>query len=215
MPVTIAYVYTTVWIALCAASVVLVMRRPRDYPFLTRSYARSLLVPWKLVCFAIALGFFLVAAPYSGDWTWDYTDATFMSVLTYLTAPWAVGTLYRSVRARQATGQVYVAACMWLLSASWSYDGYLLIRDGVYPLTWWSNLIASSVLYLSAGLLFSLGMRPGRGVIFDFMADDWLRGAGPAAASLRIAAYALVFIVLVAAMMLPFVWDPLAAWLAG
>jgi hypothetical protein len=49
-----------------------------------------------------------------------------------------------------------VALCLWLFSASWSYDLYLLLRDGSYPVTWLANLFASSLLYLSAGLFWNL-----------------------------------------------------------
>jgi hypothetical protein len=34
--------------------------------------------------------------------------------------------------------------------------GYLWMRDGHYPVTWWANLLASSVLYLCAGLFWNL-----------------------------------------------------------
>jgi len=48
-------------------------------------------------------------APYSGDPTWDYADAAFMCILTYITAPWAVGVLYRFRRFHPDLKAVYVA----------------------------------------------------------------------------------------------------------
>ena len=65
---------------------------------------------------------------------------------------------------------VYVSVCVWMFSASWSYDGYLVLRDGAYPFTWLPNIFASSVLYLSAGLFWNLQWREGRGV--HFRSDD-------------------------------------------
>ena len=68
---------------------------------------------------------------------------------------------------------MFVALCLWMFVASWSYDLYLLIRDGYYPFTWLPNIPASSVLYISAGLLWNLDWRENRGVIFAFMEPDW------------------------------------------
>jgi len=72
----------------------------------------------------------MVVSPFTGDWSWDWFDALFMSVLTFLSAPWALGVLVRGVQAKSTSRQIYVALCLWLFSASWSYDGYILIRDG-------------------------------------------------------------------------------------
>ena len=101
-------------------------------------------------------------APYTGDPTWDYFDALMMSVLTFTTAPWAVGTLYRALRRKADVAQAYVALCALLFSASWCYDIYLVFRDGIYPATWRANFAASSILYLLAGMLWSLEWRPAR-----------------------------------------------------
>jgi hypothetical protein len=76
-----------------------------------------------------------------------------MSALTFATAPWSVGVLYLAARGQAPRWKAFVAVCCWLFSASWSYDLYLVLRDGYYPLAWWSNLVLSSCLYASAGLL--------------------------------------------------------------
>ena len=47
-----------------------------------------------------------------------------------------------------------------------SYDFYILARDRFYPRSWWSNLIASSVLYVAGGMFWNLEHREGRGVVF-------------------------------------------------
>lgn len=146
-----------------------------------------------------------VIAPYTGDHTWDYFDAAMMATLTFASAPWAVGTLYRAARARSTPKQAYVAACLWLLSASWCYDLYLVLRDGHYPMTWLANLAASSILYLLAGMLWNLEWRPGRGVTFGFMEPDW-PDPRHARTFARLAWFALPIMALAAGMILPFLW---------
>ena len=128
-----------------------------------------------------------------------------MSVLTFFSAPWAVGTLYRAVRGQAGVAKAYVAVSAMLFSASWCYDIYLVFRDGYYPLTWWSNMAASSILYILAGMLWSLEWRPGRGVTFGFMEANWpdpayARGFG------KLAWFALPIMLLVSILILSFLW---------
>jgi hypothetical protein len=115
----------------------------------------------------------MAIAPYSGDPTWDYFDAFFMAVLTYLTAPWSIGALYKVIRRELQIKQAIVAICIWMFTASWSYDLYILLRDGAYPITWYSNIFASSVLYILAGMFWNLDWIKGKGIIFSFMEKDW------------------------------------------
>jgi hypothetical protein len=196
-------VYMGLWGLATLLAVVVAFRRRKALSILSRGYGRGLARPWKLVTFGLAAGFFVVIAPYSGDPTWDAVDASLMSVLTYLTAPWSVGTLYRAVRRREGLASIYVALTAWMFSASWCYDGWLVLRDGRYPPTWASNVLASSILYLSAGLFWSVTHATGRGVVFGFMLDAW--PAHEEVATARVAWVALIFAVLVAAMMSPFV----------
>ena len=99
--------YVGAWGAVCAIALVLVLANPKAYSFATPAYLRFLGVPWKLVTFAIAGIGMTVVAPYTVDPTWDYYDAAFMSVLTFLTAPWATGTLYLALRGRSGMRQAY------------------------------------------------------------------------------------------------------------
>lgn len=207
MSTNFAYVYITAWMSFCLAGIVIGWRNRADCTLFRPIYLRTLLVPWKLALFVIALGFFILVVPYAGDPTWDEVDATFMSVLTYVSAPWAIGTLYRFLRGRERRQLAFVALCVWLFSASFSYDLYIFLRYGHYPATWWSNIIASSVLYISAGLLWSLDVRPQRGVIFSFLVDPWPDPRNAARNHWAIAGYAFIFVALVVAMMLPFVWE--------
>lgn len=172
------YCYLFLWGIACVIALVFLVRQRKVLELFKVSYWRYILQIWKVVTFVIATIGLVVLAPYTGDPTWDYIDATFMSVLTYVTAPWVVGVLYRNYKKMHSWGQVYIAFCLWMFSASWSYDLYLLIRDGFYPNTWFSNIFASSVLYLSAGLLWNLKWVKGRGVVFGFMESDWFGEAG-------------------------------------
>lgn len=165
--------YVAGWGAACLLALALYLRRPAAFAVSQRRYRHFLAEPWKLLTFAAGTALIVGVAPYTGDPTWDHADGAFMSVLCFATAPWVVGVLFRAARRQVRWDEVYVAVCTWLFSASWSYDLYLLWRDGAYPNTWYPNLYASSVIYLSAGLFWNLEWQPGRGVIFSFMRDDW------------------------------------------
>lgn len=201
---TVSFIaYLTVWIAACLLAVWLMVRHRRTLELFQRRYWRFLLQPWKVATFAIASAFLTVIAPYTGDPTWDYADALFMSVLTFATAPWVVATLYLALRGRTPWVNAYVGACLWMFSVSWSYDLYILLRDGDYPATWLPNLFLSSVLYLPAGLMWSLEWREGRGVLFQFTEPGWPeRDATPRFT--RIFWYALPLMILAAAVIVPF-----------
>lgn len=193
--------------ALVAAGVLTAARvRPR-LTLLEPAYWHFLRRPWKLITFAAAAGFFVLIAPFSGDPTWDAVDALLMSVATFLSAPWAVGVAYRTLRGQVRWPTALVAVSAWYFSVSWVYEFYLVLRDGMFPPTWASNLLASSVLYVCAGLMWSLEHRPGRGVTFAFLEPVWL--SREAETPLAVLAVAAVFATLVAAMMAPFMWAAL------
>ncbi len=197
------YSYITAWSVACIVAVTIVLRDPAPFAFFSSTYKRFLLQPWKVITFSVATIGMVVIAPYTGDPTWDYFDAAFMAVFTFLSAPWAVGAIYRAVRRWLPLKQAYVAVCAWMFSASWSYDLYILLRDGAYPITWFPNIFASSILYLSAGLLWNLDWRPSAGVTFAFMAEEWLR-VPDGAVFRRVLWYALPFMIIAAAAILYF-----------
>ena len=171
-----------------------------------RTYFRFLLQPWRLACFAIAgLGMTLIA-PYTGDHTWDYVDAAVMAILTFLTAPWAVGVFYRVFRKQASLVDVYIALCLMLFSASWFYDAYIFWRDGVYPATWLQNLIISPTLYIAGGLFWNLDYEEGIGIRFAFQRADWFR-VMPESGFGRIFWLALPFMIFATYSMVWFVWD--------
>lgn len=197
--------YLAAWLAACLIALGLLAIRPSRFSLLAPGYRKFLAQPWKLGTFAVAASGMTVIAPWTGDPTWDYVDAFMMSALTFVTAPWAVGVFYRAVRGQESAAAIYVALCLMLFSASWCYDGYLLVRDGIYPETWWANLKASSILYLLAGMLWNLEWQPGHGSRFAFMAPDWPHGASMHV-SWRLVLIMLPFMLLASALILPFLW---------
>jgi hypothetical protein len=200
--------YLFVWSSLCLIATGLIAYTPQDFSLFSVSYWRFLAVPWKLITFAMALITIVAIAPYTGDPTWDYIDAAFMSVLAFMTAPWVLGILYQGIRHQVKKRQFFVACCLWMVSVSWSYDGYLLWRDGVYPATWSVNILASSVLYVCAGLLWNLDHRIGRGLTFSFLETVWF--ASPTRQFAKLFWVALPFMLMVACAILYFVIPP--AW---
>ena len=198
-------IYVTFWATACLIAAVVYIRDRQSYALSHSDYWYFLFKPWKVITFLIAATGLTVIAPYTGDPTWDYFDALFMSLLTFFTAPWATGVLYKVAKRELALKQAFVAGCIWMFSASWSYDLYLLIRDGCYPVTWFPNIFASSALYMSAGLFWNLDWRKERGVIFSFMEADW-----PVMSSFsvlpKILWFALPLMILVTLFILLFFW---------
>lgn len=198
-------VYVAAWsLATLIAILVAVLRRDRIRLF-SRDYLRWLAAPWKLATVALALAGMLLLGPISGDPTWDVVTAGGMSTLTFATAPFALAVLARALRRteRARPAELYVAIVAWLFSASWLYDGWILLRDHAYPRAWWSNLMASTVLYLLAGALWGLEDGLGRWPTFGFAKPRW---PDPAATSRKVAWAVLAIIVATAAMLSPFLW---------
>ena len=191
------------WSLACLLALGLFLRSPATFAIGRRSYWHFLGEPWKLATFVAGAALITLVAPYTGDPTWDYVDGFFMSVFCFTTAPWVVGTLYFSLHRKVSWTETYVAICAWLFSACWSYDIYLVWRDGEYPPTWFANLFASSVIYLAAGLFWNLEWQRGRGVIFSFMREGW--PSRPAeSAFFRLLGYAAIFAIPAVAAVLMF-----------
>lgn len=166
-------IYMISWIMLSLTALLIFLREPSAFVIGQRRYWHFLTEPWKVLTFLAATTLITVVAPYTGDPTWDYVDGLFMSIFCYATAPWVVAVLFHTAQGKSGPAEIFVAVIAWLFSASWSYDGYLVWRDGMYPLTWFANMGASSVIYLCAGMFWNLEWQPGRGVIFAFMQESW------------------------------------------
>lgn len=156
------YYYLFSWIVFCFFNFYFLIKNPSEFTLTSTPYLKFLLRPWKIVTFIVAMLGIILIAPYTGDPTWNYIDAALMSILTFVTAPWSIGTLYRCIKYKALNKSIILAVCLWMFSASWSYDLYLLLRDGYYPYTWFSNIFASSILYVCAGLFWNLDWRMNR-----------------------------------------------------
>lgn len=189
----------------CAAAIFLMFRERKRLVLFQPEYRRFLRSSWKLVTFSIAALAMTIIAPYTGDPTWDYVDASFMSILTFLTAPWAVGTLFLALRRQVPATQIYIAVCVWMFSVSWAYDVYILLKLGYYPPTWLPNIVLSSILYFAAGLLWNLQRKDGHGVVFGFMEPGW-PDARYELGFRRIVWFALPIMILVTMMIAPFLF---------
>lgn len=184
----VALAYTAGWVSICLLAAKTALRKRAGLGLFSRDYALFLFRPWKLATFALSGGSLVLLAPCAGDPSWDRVDALFMSVLTFATAPWAVGVL-RSFRRGQADRALADAAlCVGLFSSTWSYDLYLYCRDGVYPATWLGNLFVGPALYAAAGVFWSLEPREGLA---------------------RVAPVALGLAALAAAVFAPYLWPAL------
>lgn len=166
------FIYTMLWGVCMLTALVLLLKKQHVKDHLA-AYGRFLSEPWKAVTFLIAASGVTLAAPYSGDPTWDYVDGVFMSVLVFTTAPWAVGAIFRSITSGSRWEDLFIAICLMLFSSSWSYDAYIWMRDGVYPATWFSNLIISPAIYTAAGLFWNLEHTPESGMMFSFQRETW------------------------------------------
>lgn len=197
--------YLAGWMLACLLATGLALRHRRAVALFDARYWRFLLKPWKLITFLVAAVGQVLMAPYTCDPTWDHWDAAFMSLLTFATAPWSVGVLFRVARRRAPLLLGYIAVCAWMFSASWSYDLYMVHRNGYYPPTWLSNIYLSSLLYASAGLMWNLDWIQWRGVHLAFTEPGW-PAPNPDPVFRKIAWLALPFMLLAAMMLLPFLW---------
>ncbi|MFH0823383.1 MAG: hypothetical protein V2B18_11580 [Pseudomonadota bacterium] len=199
-------VYMGIWILACVIAAVIFIRARKEFSIASPQYRAFLFMPWKLATAVVASAGLTLIAPHTGDPTWDYVDAPIMSALTYLTAPWVLGILYQTARRKVPPTHTYVAFCVWMFSVSWFYDTYIFLRDGAFGPLWLENIFASSALYLLGGMFWNLDWRPERGIIFAFMEDDWPRpSTGPV--FLKILWPAIMFMIIVALMILPFVFQ--------
>ncbi len=192
------HLYITLYLTVCAIAMFLFLSDRKAFAFSHKEYWYFLTKPWKLITFAIATAGMTLVAPYSGDCTWDYYDGGIMSLLVFISAPWAVGIVYKYYKKRTSFKQFYVAGCAWMFTVSWFYDLYMYMRTGQYPLTWWSNIMLSSILYFCGGVLWSIEWNTVRGVHISFEQEEtWLqRSPGLVFPRLFIATLPFIFLVL-------------------
>jgi len=98
---TFFYIYIAAWVTACVIAIVFAVQNSHTIILFKESYWDFLLVKWKLTTFIIATTAFVILAPYTGDPTWDYYDAAFMSILTFMTAPWSIATIFRFIKRKE------------------------------------------------------------------------------------------------------------------
>jgi hypothetical protein len=160
------------WVGSLAIALLLVVRRPSAHAITRRAYWQALLLPWKLVALLGAITVLAIAAPISGDPTWDLPDSILVSLAVFAVSPHAVGTIARDLAARRVGVTTYVALVLFFVPC-WVYEAYILVRDGVYPPTWQTNLVLSGGITLLAGLFFDLGRKDGERSSFAFRWKEW------------------------------------------
>jgi hypothetical protein len=119
-----------------------------------RGYVAELARPWKILSFAIGMGWLLFGALNYGISDWDVGISILMGGLTYLCAPWSVGTILAAVRRRP---RGWVPGIVAALFVAW------IVVDGIYVLYHTlmgnemfrvENFYASSALYFLAGSIW-------------------------------------------------------------
>lgn len=166
--------YLGAWlVAVIWAVVHLVRRRESLGPFRS-DYVRFLSEPWKLATWLIAVVMLVVIAPHSGDPTWDTADSILVSITVYACAPYAVAAMVRKLGARVYDLELAAALVLFFVPC-WTYDLYIVVRDGVYPPTWSSNLVLSGVIIGLAGAFWNLSADADsdRGAHFAFQDEHW------------------------------------------
>jgi hypothetical protein len=203
-------IYTVLWVILCLIALATFIKDRRTFPLFYGTYWRFIFTPWKIVTFLLAVaGLIIVASSVSAP-DLDRFDAVSMAVLTFLTAPWAVGVIYRTFKVQWSLGQFFGAVCIWLFCGSWAFDTYILFKDGQYPLMWPTYMLGTLGLYVLGGLFWNLEWKPGRGTIFAFMEGDWPTPSATSAFH-RMFGVALLFMVAVSALFILFFWSELIA----
>ncbi len=138
-----------------------------------KPYLKFIFAPWKFLTFLAGTLLLILASFYANDPTWDVGCSILMGVLTYLTAPWVFGTIYRSFKIRFSLISFLLALFFLYFSASASYDLYNFIKLGHIPESSFENAMISSVLYLLGGILWNLTSTKEKHLHFAFQNPTW------------------------------------------
>ncbi|MBY0573172.1 MAG: hypothetical protein K2P84_05790 [Undibacterium sp.] len=173
------FTYMACWIAFCLIALLILWGERIRLIDEWLAYFKFLCIPWKLWIFLPAFTFVSFAGSHTNDETWDVVTGSGMSLLTFLSAPWAVGLIYQVIIGKRHWRYLVVAIALLLFSSSWFYDAYLLWRDKAYTVRWSGNLMLSTIVYLAAGLLWNLETNIRKHYCdrqyfyFSFVRTDW------------------------------------------
>jgi len=203
------WTYVAAWTAFCglAAGLAWKKRETLGLRKLAIEGIAFLCVPWKVALFVPAIVFVTFAGKFTDDETWDVISGGGMSVFTFATSWWVVGTAVRVVRRKRPAYELVIALAVMLFSSSWFYDGYLLLRDGAYTQRWLGNLMLSPTIYLCAGLVLNLEPATKKSSVLEFAwnREDWPRPPSSKKATWRIALAALPLILIAGYFLVGFV----------
>lgn len=165
-------IYLTLWMSAVCFSTFIALRNRKECLIFHRSYLQFITERWKVVTFIMATSLVTLAAPYSGDVTWDVPDSLIISLVTYYFAPWSIAIIYKSLRSKRRNLRSLVEM-IYIFIPCWTYDLYILIRDGTYPPTWLHNIPITFGITVLAGLFWNLYYREDVGLTFAFKFDNW------------------------------------------
>lgn len=192
------YYYFTAWLIILIIAVLVSIKNRSVHEIFNRNYWQFLFELWKVFTFVFATACITIVAPYSGDPTWDYGDSIIISILTYIFAPWTVGVIYRAFKFKQFNSKLFAAVVFFFIPC-WAYDAYIFIKDGYYPITWFTNVIISSGIVLTAGLYWNLCWSKEKGTDFAFRLDVWPQRSESSVKKMLIPMLILMFPVVYAA----------------
>lgn len=115
------------------------------------------------------------------DPTWDIPETIMMGLLTYYTAPYSIGILYRFAKGwNRDYRELYISIIFLFFSSAWSYDLYAMVvlLGNNYPTTAFANLCISPFFYILAGMMWNLDYREDTGVIFVYNRPEWIAFQG-------------------------------------
>jgi hypothetical protein len=120
-----------------------------------RRYFAELKRPWKVATLAVGLTWLLYGAVNYGLPDWDVGVSVLMGGLTYVCAPWTVRVIVACVRGRSRHPLLWVACAVFVawVVVDGSYVAYSVAMGHTFLRA--ENFVASSALYLLAGLLWS------------------------------------------------------------
>ena len=122
-----------------------------------RDYLRLLLVPWKVVSFAIGMAAFVIGALWFAVPTWDVGVSIWMSILCFALAPLAISLAvvgHRKHAGLRRAAYLIASAALIYFVGSGSYEIYHLVIFDQHPPTYWPNLFFSVPVAIIAGILW-------------------------------------------------------------
>lgn len=167
--------YLIIWIILTVIWIILLIKNRKTILLFKGEYGLFLMKKWKIILFLVATFLLSYISTLWYDPTWDIPETIIMSVLTYYTAPYSVGVIYRYFSGLYKNGsELYIAFILILFSSAWFYDIYAMIfLVWTYPLTAFSNLWLSPFFYIFAWMMWSLDYKKELWVIFVYKYKEW------------------------------------------